>query len=220
MACFDCTASAHWFLWPHTVFIAVVSQKTNKLRKSWTQDLKDWTPSQMERYMSPFFDSPPHKSPTWILPCQILADHPSSRGTSRFWMHLTPVAFSYQVNLADSFDQLPASGSHDFWENRKCLVISCFFVPFSHTLSSLTLIQDHEVVSYKPMVDLLACQTGGVWANCFLLFKKQNKTKKKTPNKTLTAWIYLHRDIHVYVYLHLHIYMHTSLTLYYHIESL
>ena len=75
-----------------------------------------------------------------ILPGQILADYPISRGACRLWTKLILVTFFDQLVLADSTDQILPQGSPSFYflfflENRKCLINSCFF--FMRCLTSL-----------------------------------------------------------------------------------
>ena len=66
--------------------------KHKEKTQSWTQGLKDWTHLQMEGVYATldyrFILFLPIMCLVWILLCQILADHPSSRDISRQKAHL------------------------------------------------------------------------------------------------------------------------------------
>ena len=84
-----------------------VLQKTRKKRKV---KFKVWRTGLAHRsrdvcYFRASFSSILHSmNSAWILLCQILADHPSSRGSSSTF--LIPITFFNQMTLADSSDQL------------------------------------------------------------------------------------------------------------------
>ena len=82
-----------------------------------------------------------------------------SPGASERWVNLTPITFSDRLTPIDSSDQLTTWGSI-----TKYSVISCFFVLFFRTLFSPTLIQGHQVATFKSTVDQLDYQTGGGWS--------------------------------------------------------
>ena len=115
-------------------------------------------------HLGSYFDSLPH--------------HASSMNSSKPDLSRSPQLYEHTLRASlsqtDSFWQVPLSNSFQFGppvlqENRECLVISCFFVPFSYMAFRPTLIQGCEVATFKPTVDLLVCQAGGRLVNSYLL---------------------------------------------------
>ena len=177
--------------------LVVVSQKTKKKTKeksiSRFEELDFHTdrgvcvPSDLRLAL---FSLPPRIRLVRILRCQIQADRPSPKDTSRFWGHLTPVTFSDQLTWTDSSDQ-PTT----FEKAGSARSFSVSLFPFSSALFSPALIQSHQVASFKPTVDLLANQADDTWVTYFLL--------------THLVTCFMDTSTRIYSQKHMHICIHT-----------
>ena len=209
------------FVWPRAVFIAqklyVVSQKTQKKKNSKFNALDSFTDGGVSPWIFLWLCLKPNALAR-TLPCQILADHPSSRCAGWFWAHLIPVAFSDQLSPMDI-----SNSFHSVLQlllRKQELLGHFLFVWFPFPARCLAHVYSWSWGHlFQTHVDWLGCKAG--WC---VEVQLPPSSFYRIPHGYI--YTHIHTDTYVYTYLHryicydTHTYTHTHthiyLALYYH----